>query len=301
MRSWLTLAALFGLVLALGAWVYYRPARDVVVTHVLSDLNAKSVTRVRFERAPSEPPAAGAQPPSGGAPGLRAATVVTLERRAGAWHMTAPVAARADTFAVERLLSILEARSAVRYPADDLARFGMDSPIATVTLDDQAFAYGAINRTTREQYVLTRDRVYLVPLALITALPRDADALLSKQLLARDEEPVRFELPGFTVSLVEGRWTVTPAANETSADERHAWVDAWRNSAAVRATRSQRSAAADIKVELKDGRSVVFGIAQRDPELVLLRQDEKIEYHIFGDSGRRLLTPPGSPAQTPAK
>ena len=38
----------------------------------------------------------------------------------------------------------------------------------------------------------------------------------------------------------------------------------------------------------------ILGILQRTPDLVLVRRDEGLEYHFFGDAGRRLLTPPGT-------
>ena len=118
-----------------------------------------------------------------------------LERQDATWRMTSPLQARADAFQVGRVLSILGARSTVRYRADDLARFGLDRPLAKVTVDDQSFTYGALNTTTREQYVLTGESVYVVPLSHGAALPREPDALIARELFAPGETPVRFELP----------------------------------------------------------------------------------------------------------
>ena len=289
MRSWLALCALLAAVVGLGAWVYNRNQSAPVAAYALSELKASDVRRVRFERPQRSvadggtPPAAGQVPSSGS---------VSLERSELDWRIVAPFSARADTFQVERLLSILDARSSSRYRSEDLARFGLDKPFAVVTLQDQTFGYGAINTLTREQYVLTRDQVYLVPLAYVTGLPRDADSLLSKQILGSAETPSRFDLPDFSVAHEDGKWTVSGPANEAGADERHAWVDRWRHTAALRAVRSIARPSADVRVQLADGRTLVFGILQRDPELVLLRQDEAIEYHFAAEAGRRLLEPP---------
>jgi hypothetical protein len=38
----------------------------------------------------------------------------------------------------------------------------------------------------------------------------------------------------------------------------------------------------------------VLGIVQRAPELVLVRQDEGVEYHFVAAVARRLLAPPGA-------
>jgi hypothetical protein len=277
MRSWLTLALLGAIVAALGAWAYFKPPALDADTHALSRLKAAAVKRVRVERFD----------------GGKAAPAIVLERQAAGWRMIAPLAARAEAGQVERLLGILDARSAARYPAADLARYGLGEPQAKLTIDDQVIAYGAVNPMTREQYVLTLDAVYLVPIARSSTLPRGAEALLARALFAPGENPVRFELPGFAVTLEDGTWKVAPAG-EASADERNAWVDGWRHATAVRAARHDgRAPAATIRVRLKDGRTLELGILEREPDLVLVRTDENMQFHFLADAAKRLLSPPG--------
>jgi hypothetical protein len=288
MRSWISLGVLFACVVALGAWVYYKPATRDAETHALSALKPAQVKRVQMERFVSvaQAPSPAAQQP------------IVLERQDATWRMTSPLQARADAFQIGRVLSILDARSTVRYRADDLARFGLDRPLAKVTIDDQSFAYGALNTTTREQYVLTGESVYVVPLSHGAALPREPDALLARELFSPAENPVRFELPGFSIALDDGTWRLQPMPTEASADERVAWVDAWRRAIAVRVTRHDGKASrADVKVALKDGKTVEIEIVQREPELVLMRADEGLRYHFFAANAKRLLSPPGAAAK----
>jgi len=273
MRAWIPLALLSVAVAALGAWVYYRPVAAGAESGALSSLRADEVKRIRLERA----------------------NEIVLERANADWRMTQPFSARADAFQVQRLLAILEARSSARLPATDLARYGLDAPQAKLTLDEQTFSYGAVNTMTREQYVLTNDTVHAVALAQRMALPRDANQLISRALFGPGETPVRFELPGLTVALDDGKWTTAPAAGDVSADERNAWVDAWREATAVQAARhggGDQAGTQKITVGLKDGRTITLGILQREPELVLLRTDESVEYRFFADSAKRLLAPP---------
>lgn len=294
MRSWASLAALFVIVLALGTWIYYKPPANVVDTHALSALKSGEVKRIRFQRVTPVDSTAATSESSTQAQQAAGSVVIVLDRRNDSWLMTTPGVARAEKFQVERMLSILEARSAVRYTAADLSRYSLDKPQVTLTLDDQVFAYGAINNMTREQYVLTGNAIYLVPLAYSIGLPRSVDALLALRLFDGDEAPVRFELPQFSVALRDGTWTVTPTTHDMGPDERHAWVDTWRNASAIRVARSVKGdSSEEVKVGLKDGRTITFAILQREPELVLLRRDEGVEYHFFGDSGKRLVAPPG--------
>ena len=290
MRAWISLALMFVAVAALGTWVYYRPQSPTAESHALSELKRTEVRTIRLER-PAQP--AGAAGDAAHAPALEAAVV--LERKEDAWRMIEPLSARTDPFQVERLLSILDTRSMSRYPASDPARYGLEPPQAKLTLNDQAFSYGAVNTVTREQYVLTRDAVYAIPLAQRNALPRDANALLAKTLVAADEMPVRVELPGFTASLESGSWSIAPAPEHLGADERNAWADAWRRAIAVQAARHDGSKPeATVSVRLKDGRTIAIGILRREPELVLVRADEGVQYHFFVDAGKRLLSPPGT-------
>jgi hypothetical protein len=280
MRSWASIIALLVVVAALGAWVYQRPTPKGADQHALATLKPSEVTRIRFERGPSSQ--------------ATAPTQIVLERNGDEWRMTEPLNARAESFLVQRLLGILDAHSTVRYPAGDLARYGLDAPYAVLALNDRTFSYGAINKTTREQYVSTGDSVYLVPLAYTTDLPRSADALLARQFLGSKESPVRFELRNFNVDSADGTWRVSPPT-DAGADERNAWVDAWRQASALRVARSDvRADSADITIKLADGKSIRVGILQKEPELVLLRLDESVAYHFPAENSKRLIEPPGS-------
>jgi uncharacterized protein DUF4340 len=292
MRSWLTLALLAAIVLGLGAWVYYQPQPDAPPAHAISSVRPDNVRHVRLERLidVAESPAQGNAAHRG--------FVVVLERKSGEWRMMFPVAARADAFQAERLISILEARSTVRYPATDAARYGLDRAVARLTLDGETFIYGALNATTREQYVATREGVYVVPLNYAAVLPRNPDVLLAREVLAKTEVPVRFELGDFSVVLDGGTWRVTPPAVEASADERSAWVDRWRQASAINALRHDgRAAKEHVKVQLADSKTIDIGILQREPELVLVRGDEGVQYHFFGRDAKRLLLPPGTSSE----
>jgi hypothetical protein len=289
-RAWLSLAVLFVAVSALGGWLYHKPRVQNNGLHALSDVKPEQVDRIRIERrGPGASSETSAGPPSPAAPVL-----AELARGADGWRVTAPFSARADSVQVERLLAILATRSAVRYPAADLARYGLLEPAVAVTLDDQTFSFGAINTISREQYVLTRGAVHAIALAQRHAPPREVDALISRLLFAPNESPVRFELPQFTGALTEGAWSFTPAPENVAADERNAWADAWRHAIALTAARDDgRTPVSNVIVQLKDGRKLELGVLQLEPELVLLRADEGVQYHFLPEVAKKMLSLPG--------
>jgi hypothetical protein len=83
-----------------------------------------------------------------------------------------------------------------------------------------------------------------------------------------------------------------------SADELNRWVDEWRfASSLVTRPATERRPIEEIRVGLSDGSQVSFGVLQKEPELVLLRQDEKLEFQFSAENGRRLIA---RPVPTPA-
>jgi hypothetical protein len=276
-KAWLLNAVLLVGVAALALFAHLKPSGDAPAAHSVSTLNAGGVGHIRIER-------------SGGPP-------ITLERKEGEWLITAPLSAPADPFLVERLLAILAARPAYRLAATGLARFDLDPPRTRLIIDGDTFGFGAVNTVMREQYVLTEGAVYAVELRYGAALPASPAQLIRKQLFGANEVPVRLELSGFTVAQSAGRWLVSPQSAEISQDDVGHWVDAWRHAAAARVElhdRIEAKAVDDVRVELRGGGKLVFSILQREPDLVIVRPDTKLQYHFFAETARRLLAPPGS-------
>src|SRR5690606_36984679 len=78
---------------------------------------------------------------------------VALEQMDGYWHIIKPYKVRADQVAVQRILAIVGATSADKFPADDLSRFGLDNPKLKLKLDNEEFLFGTINPVNGQQYV----------------------------------------------------------------------------------------------------------------------------------------------------
>ncbi|MGH6692062.1 MAG: DUF4340 domain-containing protein [Gammaproteobacteria bacterium] len=270
--AWLN-AALVAIVVALGAFLYLRPARDAAVEYPLSALKSGEALSLRVERAGAAP--------------------VVLEKKQDGWFLTAPFTARADDSRVQRLLAIVEAKAAHRLPAGDRGRFGLEPPQARIVVDGQAFSFGVVNDITREQYVMAGEAIYAVHPRYGMALPATALDAASRQLFGTHEVPVRIEGRQFTVAQQEGKWALTPGGGELSQDDLIRWVDEWRLASALRVEpRSAKRARDDIRVQLKSGATLTLGVVAREPELVLLRSDEKLQYHFRAELAQRLLSPP---------
>jgi len=274
-------AALLALVAGLALWMTLRPGSVPVATRTVSPLKAADVTSIRIA--------------CNGLP------EIVLEREGMHWIQTAPFRARTDSTQAGRLLDLLAAQAAVTFPAEDLARFELDKPFAKVTLGSQEFAFGMMNSMTNEQYVLSGDTVYLVPAIFAYGLPTRADSLTTHMLLAEDEVPVRFELPGFTLTAKNGKWTRSDD-DKASQDDLARWAEEWRfaSSLATRATTGTPKGER-LRIGLANGRTLDLVVVKRAPEFVIARPDEQLQFVFGADKADRLLKPPSAtPSATPA-
>lgn len=269
-------AALLALVAGLGLWMTLRPGDTAAPTQHVSTLKAADVKTIRVART--------------GLP------EIVLERDGKRWVQTAPFRARTDATQSGRLLDLLGAEAAVTFPAENLARFDLEKPFAKVTLGTQEFAFGTMNSLTNEQYVLTGGRVFLVAPVFAYGLPTRADSLTTHMLLAEDEIPVRFELPGITLESKDGKWTRSDDP-KASHDDLARWADEWRfaSSLATQAT-TGKAIGERLRIVLKDGRALELVVVKRTPELVIARPDEELQFVFAADKAARLLGPPKSDA-----
>lgn len=263
-------------VAALGAWVYFKPAKDLPVEYPLSALKPSEVASIRIER------------PAG-------AGLVSLEKIDGTWRMTAPFAARGDEPRVQRLLEILEAKAAHKLPATDLARFELERPATRVILAGRSFDFGMVSVIAHEQYVLTAGTVYVVSPRYGTALPAQAAELASLKLFGPGETPIHIQSKAFTAEQREGRWAQTPGAKDLSQDDFVRWADEWRHATAMLVgPYIKGKVLEEIRIRLKEGGALSLGVLAREPQLVLLRPDEKLQYRFRPETAKRLLSPPGA-------
>jgi hypothetical protein len=278
-RGWIVNVLLLAVVVGLGWYILYRPAADEAPQHKLTTLLPSTVSHALIE-------------PRGGEP-------IELAKRGEAWYLVRPFQARADRSQVERLLELTSATSKEKLAATELARFDLDRPALTVTLGERRFAFGTVNPLSQEQYVQAGDSVYLLPSFYASLVPQKAERLLTHSLFVEGETPVTFFLPGFRIELQGPKWVRTPASaqEEPSQDDFNRWVEGWRFASSLLTQRAGTGAATEqIEVRLADGRTLKLGVLQKQPELILVRPDEKLQFYFSGEMAKRLMTPPEAAA-----
>lgn len=274
-KSWITLGALFACVAALGLFVWLKPPKEQNAVTPVTAIKSADVQTLRIQR--------------------KGVTLASLAKRGNEWFLTDPVQAPADSFQVLRLLAVLDAKSASQFPATNASKFELDAPQAAIFVNDQRFAFGAINNVTREQYLLTQNGIFTVEPRLAAAIPANPNALLRRSLFAPGDIPERFEFETFTVATDGNKWGTTPPAADISQDDYNHWVAQWREGSALRSTVADTNPAMrEIAVTLKGGTKVTLAVVKAESELVIRRSDIGLQFVFTGDIGKQMLSPPAA-------
>jgi len=283
---WLVNLALLLLVGGIAAFLYFRPTATTQgqKSYQLSVLKLANFTKLSVE-FPAKAP-------------------VMFEKIDGYWHLSKPYRARADQVSVLRILSLAIASSSEKFPANDLARFGLDNPRLKLKMNDETFSFGTFNPVTSEQYVAYKDSVYLLPSTYSEAASVQVVELIDKTPLKPTEQIAGFnfahleqwEDTRLSVDLVDGKWKISVANAKPNQNQMKEWYDNyWVHNSAQSVepyTPDRKATYPSFEVKLKDGSKAHFDKLQESPELQLGRPDEGMMYHFPQDVGFSMLNPP---------
>lgn len=266
-----------GLLLLIGILVplaIYEPGiESPLEEQALLDIDRDAVTLVHIERQGQE-------------------TVAMTRDPLGNWVLNEPLAIGASEFRLSSLLRITEQKSLGSFPADSehLARYGLDSPRVTLTLNDLKIAFGDTTPLDQRRYVRVGDRVHLVSDTLYYHLIGSYTTFIRQELLPEGASITALTLPGIKVRWQEDHWQVEPRPEAFSADQVTRLIDAWKLASAVQVKPYDGKEGEIITIETK-GRepSLVFLLTSRNPDLVLARPDLGIQYHLSDHSADELL------------
>lgn len=269
-NRWLLNAVLLALVAALAALVLLRPGR-APETLPLTTLSADQVATLHIERPDQE--------------------TVTLARHGADWRMAAPLAARANAHNVATLMQLIGMPAQPLEGAGAAAEYGLDQPRATLRFNDVTVALGTLHPLDNRVYARRGTDVLLLPAQAYGAAMRAWTDYLDTHLLESTRRPVALRLPDFTLELRNGSWERLPPNAALSGDRINDFVSEWRNASAIAVARhSKRPPLATIELRFDDGSRLTLAVLARQPDFVVYRADEGLEYRFPADVGRRLLT-----------
>lgn len=295
-KRWLLNLVMLCVVAGLVAFLYLRPKQTVEQESVYEISNYKLA---EFNAISVEFPTKAA---------------VTFEKVNGLWRITAPNQTRADQPSVQRILSIIAAKTKVKiakekFDSADLEKFGINNPSVKLKLfrdknNSEEFLFGTHNPVTDEQYVAHKNAVYLVSNMYSEAASTQVIELVDKAPLKPTEKVAGFdfshleqwEASRLNVDLVDGKWKASIANAKPQQNELNEWLDySWVHTLAKSVefyTPDRKTTYPSFEVKLADGSKVHFDKIQESPELQLARPDEGLIYHFAADVGFTMLNPP---------
>ncbi len=225
---------------------------------------------------------------------------IVIGQQLDKWVLLAPEPARANQFKIRNLLRLAAAVSERQFAAESssLGKYGLDKPVARLWLDDQVIHIGARHPLKNSRYVLYKDAVHLISAHYFDSRAYGYVDLISPRLFADHRRPVVLELPQLRLQRNDGTWTIEPEDESLAADGINDFVEQWRNVRALTVVRYAGGPVVDrvhVTFAADEGATdqtrdqLELGILSYEPDFVLYRQDENLEYRFTEDIGKRLL------------
>lgn len=224
---------------------------------------------------------------------LKNKDTITFEKKDGHWRLAAPFQAPANEIRVRQLIDIAKSNVEVEYPVqgEDLAKFELDKPQATLTLGSTTLVFGGSDPINMRRYVRAGDKLDLVNDNFFHHLTASATDYVDKKLLPDNAKIKEISIPGLKATLgADGKWVKEPADSKINPSE---LVSAWTTARAIDVKRLEKPAPGDaVRIVLAEGGPLEFLVTQREPELMLARQDLGLQYELTAETARALLALP---------
>lgn len=272
--------ALLGFVLLLAGIAFIEPGKEEPKVLHLTEAETDTATKVELQNKES----------------------LVFEKRDGRWWLTAPFPAPANDVRIRQLLEIPRSESEAQYPLknEELAKYELDKPKAVLTIGGTRLAFGGSDPLDMRRYVQVGNTLSLVNDDFFHHLIASATDFVDKKLLPDDGAPNEILLPGLKASLAaDGTWTLEPPSDAGAGMSD--LVTAWRGARAIEVKRIEQPAQGDIvRIGFAGAKPAVeFVIVQREPDLLLTRNDWGLQYLLSAESAKQLLTLQ-KPEPTPA-
>lgn len=263
---------LLAIVATLGAVVFLEPGKTPPETHPLAGIDEKGLSAITLQNRET----------------------IRFEKLNGHWSLVEPFKAPANEIRIHQLIDIAKTNSEANYPLDanNLVPFELDKPRAVLSLGETVFSFGGSDPINMRRYVRVGDGLHLVSDDFFHHLTAAATDYVDKKLLPEAAKIREIQIPGLKASLGnDGKWTREPAVEGNPGMSELLTI--WGSARAIEVRREDKPATGDIiRIGLNDGQSVVFVIAQREPDLILSRSDLGLRYEITAETASQLLNQP---------
>ncbi|MBE9516419.1 MAG: DUF4340 domain-containing protein [Proteobacteria bacterium] len=279
-KRWLTNLILLGAIALMALVLTTQPGKQSEEKHTLTALKQNDIQRIELLRPTKEK--------------------LVLEKRDKLWHMSSPMNARSNRFTVSSLLKLASTETGLRFAADDsaLKQYGLDKPAATLLLNDTTLLVGNKHPIKHERYVKAGNWITLIPVNRLRMSESPYTDFISSALIEENKQLVGLNLGQQQLAYKDGKWSLTPANKDITADSINQFVNEWRLAHALSVDRySKKPVKQWLSVSTRKtktdnteaAQTIKLGIVSYKPEFVLYRPDENLEYRFSEDASSRML------------
>ncbi|VAX01526.1 hypothetical protein MNBD_GAMMA22-1989 [hydrothermal vent metagenome] len=250
-----------------------------ITTYQLSSLNENQVTTIEITRQTGK--------------------ALTFNKKNNLWYMTSPYEVQANTFYIESLLRITQAKSISQFTIskEDKNKFKLNPAQATLKLNQQLFSFGTNEALNLNRYILSNDKLYLIPDRYFYLLNSTTTGYIDHALIGKQKKIIGLELENHKIQLLNGKWQTTPKLKNNSADNIIQLISEWNNSQAIEISEFSDIANSDKKLSVKifiagNKKPIIFDVVITDENYFFIRVDLKLQFKLNHDMAKRLLTIP---------
>ena len=271
---------LLAIVVILATIVIWEPGQQTDITTKLSSLSDKDINRIHIQRD-----------------GLQD---VQLEKSGDHWNMLTPYSIPADENRIKALLALVNTRSYTRFSAEDrkLSDYGLESSLAQVKFNDSLFQLGKLEHISKRRYISTNSDIHLITDLFYHQLRTSAAQFVSTQLFSPEQRITRLNMTDSQYEQKhDGSWLMSPENKSISADQINSFIENWQRLRATRVSLASDATSTErIHLVVTSGKEMLFEIVRNEDELIFIRRDLGLQYHIPSQLAETLFTVPTADA-----
>jgi hypothetical protein len=212
----------------------------------------------------------------------RRQNTLLLDKTEAGWQLTQPFTAPGNPIRIDLILSALNQPFTNSKPITDemdLSIYGLDEPVATLTLDQHVMRFGDIAPLQQKRFVAFNDQVYLLEDSIAPMLTASANSFIDNRLFEPEMAITEMQLPNNTRFYLEaGQWH--SSLTDLSKDEIQSFIDAWQKAAALQVSPETNETTGEaILVTVKDKvQPITLRLTQDEHRFTLVHSSKQLAY-----------------------
>jgi len=219
-----------------------------------------------------------------------------LQREGGNWTVRSPLRWPADAALMQDFLDGLGLPVSNSFPAPigGVSAYGLDKPLARFWLDGTEYDLGALQPISKQRYLLSGGRIYMVDNYLFYRIAHDGYGWMDHHLLPEGAHITALQLPNATLTQdAKGDWQIAPSDKRLTQAALRKFMAGWQGATARNvAAFTKAKPAGEVAIALAGMQEPLrFQILEDADFLVLARPDLGFEYQLDIGLTDTLLTP----------